>query len=107
MVVTFLDSLVQSCCGEGGTLQTNITGVCEERSQCFSRTAFAPCSLCAFTVYTSQALGCFAGNCLRRVLGCMYFPGLSHSVSGSRVLHKGADSVGSAFCALPRFEQLR
>ena len=23
MVVTFLDSLVQSCCGEGGTLQTN------------------------------------------------------------------------------------
>ena len=107
MVVTVVDSLVQSCCGEGGTLQTNITGVCEECSQCFSHTGFAPCSLCAFMVYTSQALGCFAGNCLRRVLDCMYFPSLSRSVSGSRVLHKGADSVGSAFCALPRSEQLR
>ena len=32
----------------------------------------------------------------------MHFPGLSHSGSGTRVLHKGADSVGPAFCALPR-----
>ena len=32
MVVTFLGSLVQSCCGEGGTLQSNIRGVCGERS---------------------------------------------------------------------------
>ena len=46
------------------------------------------------------------GNCLRWALGCMYFPGLSHSGSGSRVLHKGADSVGPAFCALPRSEKL-
>ena len=36
---TFLGSLVQSCCGEGGTLQTNNTGVC---SQCLSHTGFAP-----------------------------------------------------------------
>ena len=28
-------------------------------------------------------------------------PGVSHSDSGSRVLHKGADSVGPAFCAFP------
>ena len=47
------------------------------------------------------------GNCLRRALGCVYFPGLSCSGSGSRVLHKGADLVGPAFCALPRSEQLR
>ena len=40
------------------------------------------------------------GNCLQRALGCMHFPGLSHSGSGSRVLHKGADSVGPVFCAL-------
>ena len=33
-------------------------------------------------------------------LGCMYSPGLSHSGSGSRVLHKGADLVGPAFCAI-------
>ena len=42
------------------------------------------------------------GNCLKWALGCLYFPGLSRSGSGSRVLHKGADSIGSAFCALPR-----
>ena len=37
----------------------------------------------------------------------MHFPGLSRSGSGSQVLHKGTDSVGPAFCALPRSEQLR
>ena len=47
------------------------------------------------------------GNCLKQALGCVHFPGLSHSGSGSRVFHKGADSVGPAFCALPRSEQLR
>ena len=29
-MVTYLDSLVQLCCGEGGTLQTNIAGMCGE-----------------------------------------------------------------------------
>ena len=57
--------------------------------------------MCAFMVYTVQALGCSAGNCLRRALGCVHSPGLSRSGSGSRVLHKGADLVGLAFCALP------
>ena len=63
MVVTFLGSLFQWCCGEGGTLQTNITGMCGECSQCFSSTGFAPThGICAFMVYTSQALGCSAGE---------------------------------------------
>ena len=105
VVGTFLGSLVQSCCGEEGTLQTNNTGVC---SQCLSHTGFAPAhSVSAFPVYTAQALGCSARNCLRPALGCMHFPGLSHSGSGTWVLHKGADSVGPAFCALPRSKQLR
>ena len=47
------------------------------------------------------------GNCLRRALSSMHFPGLSHSGSGSQVLHKGTDSVGPSFCAFPRLEQLR
>ena len=47
------------------------------------------------------------GNCLRWALGCVRFPGLSHSGSGSRVLRKGTDSVGPAFYALPGSEQLR
>ena len=44
---------------------------------------------------------------LKWALGCMHFPGLSRSGSGSPVFHKGADSVGPAFCAFPRSEQLR
>ena len=96
---TFLGSLVQLCFGEGGTLQTNITGVCGECLQCFSCTGFAH-SMCAFMVYSFQALGCSAGNCLIWALVCMHFPGLSHSGSGSWVLHKGVDLVGPAFCAV-------
>jgi len=96
----FLSSLVQSCYGEGGTLQTNITGMC---SQWFSHTGFAPAhGVCAFPVYTAQAVGCCAGNCLMLALGCVHTPGLSRSGSGSWVLHKGADLVGPAFCARPR-----
>ena len=50
----FLGSLVQSCCGEGGTLQTNITGMYGACSRCFSHTGFAPVhGMCAFSVYTS------------------------------------------------------
>ena len=51
--------------------------------------------------------GCSAGNCLMRALVCMHFPGLSHSGSGSQVLHKGTDLVGPAFCTRSRSEQLR
>ena len=62
-MVTYLGPLVQLCCGEGGTLQTNITGVCGACSQCLSHTGFAPThSVCAFLVYTSQAPGCSAGE---------------------------------------------
>ena len=97
-MVTFLGSLVQSCCGDGGTLQTNVTGVWGECSQCLGHTGFAPAhGMCAFPSHTAQAVVCSAGSCLRQALGCMHFPGLSHSGSGSWVLHEGADSVGPAF----------
>ena len=99
---TLLGSLVQSRCGEGGTLQTNNTGVC---LQCLSHTVPAPahgaCSLPAHT------LVCSAGNHPRPALSCLHLPGPSHSVSGTRVVLRGADLVGPAFCALPRSEQLR
>ena len=90
---------------EGWTLQTNNTGMC---SQCLSYTGPASAhSTCALPVHTAQALGCSAGNYLRLALGCMHLPGLSCSCSGTRVGLKGTDSVGPAFCALPRSEQLR
>ena len=108
MVVTYLGSFVHLCCGEVGTLQTNIPGVCGECSQCLGHTGFAPThSMCAFPVYTAQGPVALQGNSLKWALGCVHFPGLSRSGSGSRVLHEGADSVGPAFCALPRSEQLR
>ena len=40
-MVSCLGSLVQSCCGEGGALQTDIA-VCGEHSQCSGHTGFAP-----------------------------------------------------------------
>ena len=61
-MVTYLGSLFQSCCGEGGTLQTNIIGVCGECSQCFSCTVAPTHGACAFPVYTAQAPGCSAGE---------------------------------------------
>ena len=58
-MVTYLGSLVQLCCGEGGTLQTNITGMFGECSQRLDHAGFAPThGMCTFPVYTSQALGC-------------------------------------------------
>ena len=63
--------------------------------------------VCAFPVYTAQTLGCSARNYLMWALVCMHFPGLSHSGSGSWVLHKGTDLVGPAFYTRPRPEQLR
>ena len=116
----YLGSLVQSCCGEGGTLQTNITGSCGECSQCLGHTRFAPTHSVWATLGWPPFTACvplqstllklqdaLQENCLKRALGCRHFPGLSHSGSGSRVLHKGTDSVGPVFCALPRSEQLR
>ena len=92
----FLGSLVQSCCGEGGTLQTNITGTC---SQYFSHTGFAPIhAMCAFPVYTAHFPGYSAENSLMRALGCLHSPGLSCSGSGSRVLHKGRLGWACVLC---------
>ena len=93
-MVTFLGSLVQSCCGERGTLQTNNTGVCGECLPCLGHTGFAPThSVCAFPVYTAQALGCSARELSEAGPGFMHFPGLSRSGSGSRVLYRGTDLV--------------
>ena len=62
-MVTYLGSIVQLCCGEGETLQRNITDVCGECSQCLGHIGFAPTpGTCALPVYTAQAPGCSAGD---------------------------------------------
>ena len=81
-MVTFLGSLVQSCCEEGGTPQTSITGVCGECSQCFSCTGFAPARS-----------------------WCVCFQGLHFS--SSRLLCWELSEVGPGFRALPRSKPLR
>ena len=105
-MVTYLGSLVQLCCGEGETLKTNVTGVCGECSvgATLGLPLLTVCVLSCSTLLRFQVA--LQGNCLKRALGCTHFPGLSHSGSGSGVFHKGTDSGGPAFCALPTSEQL-
>ena len=91
----FFGSLFQSRCGEGGMLQTTLT---------CALSVSAMLGLPPLIAHTAQALGCSSGNCLRLALGCMHLPGLSCSGSGTQIVLRGADSVGPAFCALPRPE---
>ena len=106
-VVTYLGSLVQLCYGEGGTLQTNITGVFGEFSQCLGHTWFAPLMACVLSWSTLLRLQvALHGNCPKQALAFVYFPGLSRSSSSSQILHKGIDLIGPTFWALPRSQQL-
>ena len=94
----------------GRTLQKKkkITGMCVGCLQCLGHTGFTPLTVCVLSRCPLLRLQvALQGNCLKWALGCVHFPGLSCSDSDSRVLHKGTDSVGPAFCALPRSEQLR
>ena len=90
-MVSRLGSLVQSCCGEGGALQTNVTVLCVGRT----------CSVPA-----TPGLPPFMGVCFPR-LHCsgsrlLYLEGPCVACGSSFwVLHKSIDSVGPAFCAFP------
>ena len=105
-MVTYLGSLVQLCCGEGGTLQANITGMCGECSECLGHTGFAPThGVCAFPVYTAQAPGWSAGELSKASPGLCALPRSKPlGFLGSPRRHR----LGWAcFFALPRSEQLR
>ena len=100
-MVIYLDSLVQLCCK-----QISLVGV--GSALCLGHTGFALLTASVLSQSTLLRLQvALQGKCLKQALGCMHFPDLSHSGSGSQVLHKGTDLVGPAFCALPRSEQLR
>ena len=51
-VVSSSASLVELCCGEGGALQTNVTGLCGEHSQCSGHTGFDPAHECVLSLST-------------------------------------------------------
>ena len=109
--------------GEGGHLFRLLLSRAVEREESCRQTSLAcvrsarsawatldlpPLMVCGLSRSTPLRLQvALQGNCLKQALGCVHFPGLSHSCSGSQVLHKGTDSVGSAFFALLRSEQLR
>ena len=106
-MVTYLGSPVQSCCGEGGTLQISL--VCVGSAPSAWATLSVPflmaCVLSQSTLLRLQVT--LQGNCLKWALGCVHFSGLSCSGLGSRALRKGIHLVGLVLCALPRSEQLR
>ena len=125
-MVTYLGSLVQLCWAGGGTLQTNITGVCGKCSQCMDHTGFAPAhGACAFLVCTAQAPGCSAGELSkagpafralprskpfrfsdtpqRHRLGwaCILCPSQVRAAQVTRCLASALPQVGGASCYLP------
>ena len=99
-MVIYLGSLVQLCCGEGGThcKQTSLLCMGSAHSV-FATLGLLPLTACVLSWSTLLRLQvALQGNCLKRALGCMHFPGLSFSGSGSRVLHKDTDSVEPVLC---------
>ena len=92
----FLCSLVQSRCGEGRILQTNNTVRC---SHCLSPAGPTP----------ARGAHCSGSTLLRRepseASPRLHAPPRSKGLRlGSQIALRGADSVGTAFCALPRSE---
>ena len=65
---------------------------------------YGPHWICPSTLLRPQVI--LPGSCPKHALGFLYFPGLSSSCSGSRVLHKGIDSAAGDFCALSISKQL-
>ena len=65
-MVSCLGSLVQSCCGEGGALQTNVTGLCGEGPVVFlphwvcprSQRVLSPSTLLIWLISRERALSC-------------------------------------------------
>ena len=80
-VVIYLGSLVQLCCREGGPLQTNITIICGECSECLGHTGFVPLMACVLS-----------WSSLLKAPGC----------SGRELI-----MVGPGLCALSRTKPLR
>ena len=107
-MVTYLDSLVQLYCEEGGTLQTNITDIVGS-----ARTGWTILGL------THSWQRVLSRSTLLRLQGALQghlskADPAFHSLPKSKPLRfrflgtvLGTDSVGCAFCAHPRSEQLR
>ena len=95
-VCFFLGSLVQSRFGEGGVLQTNNTDMC---TQSLSPAGPAPAR---GAHHSGSTLLCREPS---EAGPRVHAPARSKPLRfGAQVALRGADSVGTAFCALPRLE---
>ena len=95
------------CCGEGGTLRILLACVWSDLSV-WALLGLPPLMACMLSLSILLRLQvALQGNCPNWALHFVHFPGLTCSGSGSQVLHKGTDSVGCAFCALPKSVKLR
>ena len=81
----------------GGRNTTNITGMCGVCLQCMDHT-WVCCSWCV--CFPGLYCSGFRLLCGKQILDCVYFPRLSRSGFDSRILPKGTDLVGPAFCAI-------
>ena len=101
MVVTYLGSLVQLCCGEEHCKQISLACVGSARSvwATLGLLLLTACVLSQSTLLRLQVAQ--QGNCPKLALCFVYFPGLSCSGSGSWVLHKCIDLVGHVFLPFP------
>ena len=101
-MVTYLSSLVQLCCGKGGTLQTNIMACVESALSVWTTPGLS--QLVAHVLSWSTLLRLqipLQGNCPRWALGFVHFPGLSCSGSGSQVPTKAQTWMGMHFVPFP------
>ena len=95
------------CCGETGTLKTNIAAVCGQCSQCVDHTGFAPTHGMYISWSTLLSLqAALQGNCPKQALDFFHFLGLSCSGLCSQVLHKGIDDWACVLCC-SQVKQLR
>ena len=79
--------------------QISLEGVGSARSV-WATLGLPPLTACVLSCSTLLRLQVAPpGNFLVWVLGCVHFPDICRSHSGSQILHKVTDSVGPVFCA--------
>ena len=128
-MVSPLGSLAQLSCGEGGALQTSVTGVCGECPQCLGHTGSAPAhGVCAFpstllrlqvalqgagpglpALPRSKPLGFrFSGPPQRRRLGwaCVLRPSLLRAAQATTCLASALSPGGDCVLSPPRSQPL-
>ena len=77
-MVTYLGSLVQSCCGEGESLQSlACVGSASSVWATLGLPLLMACVLSRSTLLKLQVS--LQGNCLKQALSCVHFSVLSHS----------------------------